>query len=180
MVDVGAWCDRSTEAGAQRLWDAGQVTFAASDVSIRPFDPVDEDAVVALWDEAGLLRPWNDPRSDIARKLTVQPELFVVAVEADDAIVGAVMAGFDGHRGWINYLATAVTHRGRGIGAALVEHVVGALADRGCPKVNLQVRADNDAVIAFYERLGFGVEELVNMGRRLIVDDPAARAAERA
>ncbi len=156
------------------------MTHAAPAITIRSFDPADEGAVIALWDEAGLLRPWNDPRADIVRKLTVQPELFVVAVDADHAIFGAVMAGFDGHRGWINYLATAVAHRGRGIGAALVEHVVGELADRGCPKVNLQVRADNDAVVAFYERLGFGVEELVNMGRRLIVDDPAARAAERA
>lgn len=138
---------------------------------IRLFEAADEDAVIALWDAAGLLRPWNDPRADIARKLTVQPELFVVAEAGDGTLVGAVMAGFDGHRGWMNYLATAPTVRGQGVGRALVTHVERALAALGCPKVNLQVRADNEAAVGFYRHLGFTVDEVVSMGKRLISDE---------
>ncbi|RZT62347.1 ribosomal protein S18 acetylase RimI-like enzyme [Microcella alkaliphila] len=138
---------------------------------IRPFGPADEDAVIALWHAAGLLRPWNDPRADIARKLTVQRGLFVVAEAGDGAIVGAVMAGFDGHRGWMNYLATARTVRGQGVGRALVAHVERELAALGCPKVNLQVRTDNEAAVGFYRHLGFAVDEVVSMGKRLISDE---------
>ena len=144
----------------------------ASDVSIRLFDPVDEDAVIALWDEAGLLRPWNDPRADIARKLAEQPELFFVAERADGELVGAVMAGYDGHRGWLNYLATSTAARGTGVGRALVEHAEAALLQRGCPKINLQIRAGNDAVAGFYRHLGYTVDETIDMGKRLIVDEP--------
>lgn len=76
---------------------------------IRPFRSEDTDAVVDLWEAAGLTRPWNDPRKDIARKLTVQPELFVVAEDETGRILGTIMAGYDGHRGWMNYLATQPT-----------------------------------------------------------------------
>ncbi len=145
-------------------------------IRIRTFVPADEDHVVALWQEAGLLRPWNDPRADIARKLSVQPELFVVATGKDDVIVGAVMAGFDGHRGWMNYLATARTVRGDGVGRALVAHVERELAALGCPKVNLQVRADNEAAVGFYRHLGFAVDEVVSMGKRLISDEARDRS----
>lgn len=140
-------------------------------IRIRRFVLADEDHVVALWQEAGLLRPWNDPRADIARKLSVQPELFVVATGKDDLIVGAVMAGFDGHRGWMNYIATARAVRGEGVGRALVAHVERELAALGCPKVNLQVRADNEAAVGFYRHLGFAVDEVVSMGKRLISDE---------
>jgi ribosomal protein S18 acetylase RimI-like enzyme len=127
--------------------------------------------VIALWREAGLVRPWNDPQADIARKAEVQAELFVVAVDAHDTVIGAVMAGYDGHRGWMNYLATAPTVRGQGVGRALVDHVVRELHARGCPKLNVQIRAGNDAVVGFYAHLGFSVDETVSMGKRLIVDD---------
>lgn len=150
----------------ERLMSGG-----GASVRLRSFAADDEDAVIALWEEAGLLRPWNNPRADIARKLSVQPELFVVAVDLDDAVVGAVMAGFDGHRGWMNYLATAAAVRGRGVGRALVEHVERRLEERGCPKVNLQVRADNDAAVGFYRHLGFTVDDVVSMGKRLVSDD---------
>lgn len=139
-------------------------------VDIRRFERPDEDAVVALWEACGLVRPWNDPRRDIARKLTVQPELFLVAVDGD-AIVGAGMAGFDGHRGWVNYLAVAPDHRKSGIGAALMNAFEQRLLALGCPKVNLQVRSGNDEVLAFYARLGYSDDAVVSLGKRLIPDD---------
>lgn len=81
-------------------------------MAIRTFRAGDTEAVVALWEVCGLVRPWNDPRKDIGRKLTVQPELFLVA-EDEGAVVGSAMAGFDGHRGWVNYLAVDPGHRQR-------------------------------------------------------------------
>ncbi len=136
---------------------------------IRPFDVNDETAVMALWEESGLTRPWNDPHKDIARKLAVQPELFLVGV-TDGAVMASVMAGYEGHRGWMNYLAVAPRFRGRGFGRILVEHVERALLERGCPKVNLQVRASNPEAIAFYRRLGYAQDESISLGKRLIVD----------
>ncbi|MGA4670006.1 GNAT family acetyltransferase [Propionibacteriaceae bacterium Y1923] len=146
-----------------------------SSVRIRPFTSTDADAVVALWQAAGLVRPWNDPYRDITRKLSQQPELFVVAVDEQDRVVGSVMAGFDGHRGWMNYLAAATDTRGLGIGRALVEHVEHELRAVGCPKLNLQVRTSNSEVIAFYRHLGYQVDDVVSMGRRLI-EDPSPSA----
>lgn len=141
-------------------------------VRTRPFQANDTDSVVALWDAAGLTRPWNDPRKDIARKLQVQPELFVVAVDDTDHVIGTVMAGYDGHRGWMNYLAADVRHRGIGVGRVLIEHVERALQELGCPKVNIQVRSSNAQVVALYEHLGYTVDDTIDLGKRLIVDPP--------
>lgn len=137
---------------------------------IRTFRTDDTEAVVALWDRAELIRSWNDPHKDLARKLEVQPELFVVAVDDDERIVGAVMAGYDGHRGWMNYLAVDPEARDRGVGRALVEHVEGALHELGCPKVNVQVRSSNVRVVAFYEHLGYRIDDTIDLGKRLIAD----------
>lgn len=137
--------------------------------TIRGYRPADEDTVVALWQAAGLTRPWNDPRRDIARKLTVQPELFLVAEDAA-AVVGTVMAGYDGHRGWLYYLATAPDRRGEGIGRALIHEAEQRLLALGCPKVQLMVRPDNTEARAFYERLGYDAFETWNTGKRLIPD----------
>lgn len=139
-------------------------------MQIRSVRPADTDAVVALWEAAGLTRPWNDPRKDIARKREVQSELFVVAESADGRILGSVMAGYDGHRGWMNYLATHPEARGTGVARALVEHVEHELLNLGCPKLNLQVRADNADVVEFYRHLGYGIDETVSLGKRLIAD----------
>lgn len=136
---------------------------------IRPYQPQDEEAVIQLWQRCELTRPWNDPRKDIARKLSVQPELFLVGVE-DGAIVATAMAGFDGHRGWINYLAVAPERQRQGHGRQLMRAVEDALLAVGCPKLNLQVRAGNAKAVAFYEALGYGQDELVSMGKRLISD----------
>lgn len=140
---------------------------------IRPFRTEDTDAVVALWESCGLVRPWNDPRRDIARKLTVQPELFLVA-EPDGSdtadVVAAGMAGFDGHRGWVNYLAVRPDVQGSGLGRTLMAEFERLLTDLGCPKLNLQVRAGNEQVLGFYESLGYTDDRAVSLGKRLIPD----------
>jgi ribosomal protein S18 acetylase RimI-like enzyme len=149
---------------------------------IRPFRSEDTDAVVALWESCGLVRPWNDPRRDIARKLTVQPELFLVAEpeDTDDAdatddthptgVVAAGMAGFDGHRGWVNYLAVRPDLQGSGLGRTLMAEFERLLTDLGCPKLNLQVRAGNEQVLGFYASLGYTDDRTVSLGKRLIPD----------
>ena len=133
---------------------------------VRPFAADDEAAVVALWEAADLTRPWNDPRKDIARKLRVQPEWFLVATVGDE-IVGSVMAGYDGHRGWVNYLAVTPDSRRLGFGRALMAEVERVLREAGCPKVNLQIRSANGAAVSFYEALGYTADDVVSLGRRL-------------
>jgi len=139
---------------------------------IRRLASADEEAVVALWEDAGLTRPWNDPRKDIARKRTVQPEGFIVAVAAEE-IVGSVMAGYDGHRGWVNYLAVAPHARRSGVGRSLMAEAERVLERLGCPKVNLQIRATNLAAVSFYEALGYSTDEVISLGRRLEADAAA-------
>ena len=138
---------------------------------IRPFAAADEDAVVALWEAAGLTRAWNDPRKDIARKLRIQPEWFLVATIGTE-IIGTVMAGYDGHRGWVNYLAVAPTERRSGVGRALMAEVERVLREAGCPKINLQIRATNRAAAGFYEALGYTADDVISLGRRLEHDAP--------
>jgi len=135
-------------------------------LSVRAFSETDEADIIALWDRCGLLRVWNDPHKDIARKLTVQRELFMVGTVAEE-IVATVMAGYDGHRGWINYLAVDPMHRRQGFARLLVTEVEGRLRDLGCAKINLQIRRDNQEAIAFYERVGFAEDAVVSMGKRL-------------
>jgi|SRR5687767_3298542 len=138
-------------------------------MDLLPYVPADEDAVVDLWQRCGLTRHWNDPRKDIQRKLTTQPELFLVG-KLKGALIATVMAGYDGHRGWVNYLAVAPEHRSKGYGRFLMQHVEEALTARGCPKLNLQVRSGNSEVLEFYRKIGYGVEERVSLGKRLIPD----------
>ncbi len=138
-------------------------------MTLRPYRPADEPAVIGLWRACDLVRPWNDPRKDIARKLRVNPEWFRVA-ESAGAIIGTVMAGYEGHRGWINFLAVEPARQRGGLGRKLMAEAEQLLRAAGCAKINLQVRRTNAAVIAFYERLGFGVDEAVSMGKRLETD----------
>lgn len=145
---------------------------------IRPFQEGDEEEIVALWERCGLVVPWNDPRRDIERKRGVDPELFLVG-EAAGRIAATCMAGYEGHRGWINYLAVDPPLRRRGYGARLMAEAERLLGMRGCPKINLQVRANNRDTVAFYEAIGYRVEELVDMGKRLVDDEsPSARGGE--
>jgi ribosomal protein S18 acetylase RimI-like enzyme len=138
-------------------------------VLVRAFKEEDEARVIELWTFGGLVRPWNDPKKDIERKLTVQRELFLVA-ELEGVIVGTVMAGYDGHRGWVNYLAVDIGQRRRGIGSALMRDAERRLKVLGCPKLNLQVRLENTAVQAFYAALGYAVDPVASMGKRLEQD----------
>ena len=137
--------------------------------SIRPFALKDTESVIALWQATGLTRSWNNPHLDIQRKLTVQPELFLVAVDGHD-IVGTVMAGYDGHRGWLYYLAADPQRRGQGIGRALVNAAEDALTELGCPKVQLMVRPGNQDVLGFYDSLGYERFDTTTTGKRLIAD----------
>jgi ribosomal protein S18 acetylase RimI-like enzyme len=139
-------------------------------MDIRAYHAKDEQAVIALWERCGLVRPWNDARKDIRRKLRVRPDLFLVGVR-DDEIVASVMAGYDGHRGWINYLAVAPEHQGEGLGRAMMEEAERRLRAEGCPKINLQIRRSNTGVIAFYSALGYREDDVVSMGKRLESDE---------
>ncbi|MDX1612910.1 MAG: GNAT family acetyltransferase [Candidatus Promineifilaceae bacterium] len=139
-------------------------------MEIRPFTQNDSTDVVQLWTDCGLVVPWNDPYKDIQRKLAVQPELFLVGCR-DDQLIAAVMAGYDGHRGWINYLAVHPAHRRRGIGRRMMREAEERLRALGCPKINLQVRSSNTAVIAFYKAIGFEMDDVVSLGKRLERDE---------
>lgn len=140
---------------------------------IRPFQLGDENAVVTLWRRCDLIRPWNDPLKDIRRKLEVRPDLFLVG-ELDGQIIACVMAGYEGHRGWLNYLAVSPEHQHRGHARAIVEEAERLLCAAGCPKINLQVRTTNHGVIEFYRKLGYSRDEVVSMGKRLEHDDRTA------
>ena len=136
-------------------------------IHVRCYRDDDEEAVVAIWsrvfpDPA----PWNAPRFAIAKKTATQRELFFVAVD-EGAVVGTAMGGFDGHRGWLYKVAVLPDWQRRSIGTALVRRVEAELYALGCSKLNLQVVAPNAGVVAFYERLGYAVEERVSMGKRL-------------
>jgi ribosomal protein S18 acetylase RimI-like enzyme len=137
---------------------------------IRRFETGDADAVVALWHACGLVRPWNDPRRDIARKLEVQRDLFLVGVDDDRRVIASAMAGYDGHRGWVNYLAVDPAERRRGLARELMADVERRLLELGCPKLNLQVRAANDDALAFYAALGYAPDASIALGKRLIPD----------
>jgi len=133
---------------------------------IRTYHEADEEAVIELWRRCELVVPWNDPSEDIALKLAFQPELFFVG-EMDGHVVATVIAGYEGHRGWINYLAVSPEYQRRGIGSAMMHRAEETLRALGCPKINLQVRESNQGVIAFYEQLGFSTERRVSLGKRL-------------
>ena len=138
-------------------------------MKIRAFVEAHADGVVELWDRCGLLRPWNDPRKDIARKLRIQRELFLVG-EIDGRLVAVVMAGYEGHRGWVNYLAVEPEQQGKGLGRQMMAAVERGLAELGCPKVQLQIRRGNHDVVRFYRELGYAEDEVIGMGKRLEFD----------
>jgi ribosomal protein S18 acetylase RimI-like enzyme len=138
-------------------------------IDIRPYSSSDEMAVIELWQQCHLVTSTNNPRLDIERKCQVNPELFLVAVEAE-RIVGTCMAGYEGHRGWINYLAVAPGYQRQGIARQLMQAAEDKLQVLGCPKINLQVRETNMEVIAFYEALGYTQDAVVSLGKRLSYD----------
>ena len=119
---------------------------------IRPFQEDDEEALVYLWNLCRLTVPWNNPHKDITRKLRVQRDLFLVGY-LENSLVSSVMAGYEGHRGWINYLAVHPDFQGRGYATHLIEVVEKKLRNLGCPKINLQIRKENDSVHLFKNNL---------------------------
>ena len=133
--------------------------------------------MVTLWRQCDLIRPWNDPHKDIQRKLKVRPDLFLVGV-LDGQIVACVMAGYEGHRGWLNYLAVAPGHQRQGLARAIVAEAERLLRDAGCPKINLQIRTSNQGVIEFYRRLGYSTDDVISMGKRLEPDSKADQAVK--
>ena len=137
-----------------------------NDLVIRPYQTQDEAAVIELWLQCNLVVPQNNPKRDIKRKLQVNPEWFLVGVLGGH-VVATCMAGYEGHRGWINYLAVSPHHRRQGIGGRIMEEAEKKLIAAGCPKINLQVRETNRIVIQFYERIGYTRDLVASMGKRL-------------
>lgn len=125
-----------------------------------------QDAVVDLWKRCNLIVPQNDPVEDIQKKLDFQPALFFVAM-LNSELIGSVMAGYEGHRGWLNYLAVLPSYQKRGYGRKLVEKAIDELKKMGCPKVNLQIRRSNVSATDFYKHLGFRDDDVISLGKRL-------------
>jgi ribosomal protein S18 acetylase RimI-like enzyme len=138
-------------------------------MDIRAFEVKYRDEVIELWRECNLVVPQNDPIKDIERKLKVDPDLFLVGV-IDKQVVATVMGGYEGHRGWINYLAVKPSQQRKGYGQAIMQAVESLIKQKGCPKINLQVRATNEAVIKFYAAIGYGNDNVVGLGKRLEYD----------
>ena len=138
-------------------------------IEVRAYRESDQDDVVTLWRECGLVKPWNDPVKDIRRKLDVQRDLFLVGL-LDGKLVATVIAGYEGHRGWINYLAVSKECREMGFGRLMMDEAEERLRAIGCPKINLQIRSSNVDVIRFYQSLGYSEDDVVSMGKRLEQD----------
>ncbi len=136
---------------------------------IRHFKPGDTEAVVDLWERCSLTVPWNNPRRDIERKLKVNPELFLVGL-IEGEIVACVMGGYEGRRGWVNYLGISPERRREGLGREIMAAVEELLKARGCPKINLQIRNGNLEAVKFYQSIGYKMDEVVSMGKRLEED----------
>lgn len=140
---------------------------AMLDIKVERYRPEYFEGVNSLWREVfpdG--PPWDAADVAIPAKLAVQPELFIVALDGGQ-VVGSIIAGYDGHRGWIYMLAVSNSHRRRRIGSALVQEAQARLAAMGCQKINLQVRTSNAEVVEFYKKLGYTIEERISMGKRL-------------
>jgi ribosomal protein S18 acetylase RimI-like enzyme len=130
-------------------------------------DTTDRIQVVELWRNVfGYETAHNEPNLAISKKIATQDGLFFVAVE-NTGIAGTIMAGYDGHRGWLYSVAVDPKQRFNGLGSALVHHAEKALAELGCMKVNLQLLDTNEATAAFYKSIGYAVEPRVSMGKLL-------------
>lgn len=138
---------------------------------IRPYCREDKRDVIDLWIQCNLVVSNNNPKKDIERKLDANPEWFLVGF-LNETLVATCMAGYEGHRGWINYLAVAPQYRRQGIATRMMEAAEKRLRSAGCPKINLQVRTSNKAVIRFYENIGFSNDNVVGLGKRLVPDPP--------
>jgi ribosomal protein S18 acetylase RimI-like enzyme len=139
--------------------------------TVRKFRPADESEVINLWRQCGLIVPWNNPETDIQRKLSTTPDLFFVGV-LDDELIASCMAGYDGHRGWIYFLAVKDSFQRKGFASRLIDHTESELIKLGCPKVELMVRKTNKNVISFYQSVGYDSDPVTVLSKRLIKDEP--------
>ena len=139
-------------------------------MNIKPYHPDNQQAVINLWQACNLVVAWNDPVKDIQRKMLVDPDLFLIGELSED-IVATVMGGYEGHRGWINYLAVSPEHQRKGYARAMMQQVEALILQKGSPKINLQVRSNNIDVVHFYQAIGYDIENAVGLGKRLIPDD---------
>ena len=140
-----------------------------SNFAIRQFVPNDTNRVIFIWEQCDLVRNWNNPNFDIQRKLNFQKELFFVGL-LNDEIIATAMFGYDGHRGWLNYFAVLPNFQKRGFGKQLMTFGEMVLIEKGCPKLNLQIRNDNTKAINFYQNVGYKEDAAVSFGKRLIED----------
>jgi len=130
----------------------------------------DTEAVIALWQNCELTRPWNNPEADFAKAIE-NPTSDILLLTECETLIATIMVGYDGHRGWVYYLAVHPDHRRKGLGKRMMEAAEAWLRERGAPKIQLMVRSANADVIAFYEALGLERQDVVTLGRRLDEDD---------
>lgn len=147
---------------------------------IRKYKFADRNKLIRLWQECRLINPKNDPKKDIERKLKVRPGWLLIG-EEKGIIVASVMVGYEGHRGWINYLAVKPDFQSNGFGTMIMEKAEKILKKAGCPKINLQVRKENRKVLNFYKKLGFAEDKVISLGKRLKDDSkkPAQKNTEK-
>jgi ribosomal protein S18 acetylase RimI-like enzyme len=138
---------------------------------IRTFRSADESDVINLWRQCGLIVPWNNPETDIQRKLSTSPDLFYVGV-LDDELIASCMAGYDGHRGWIYFLAVKSAYQRKGFASMLIDHAESELIKLGCPKVELMVRKTNKNIISFYQSADYDIDPVMVLSKRLTEDEP--------
>ncbi len=145
--------------------------MASGEFTVRTYREEDRDQVIDLWVATGLFAPYNNPGEDIRRKVAFQPELFLVGL-VGGRVAATCMAGYEGHRGWINYLGVHPEHQRRGYASRIMAEAEERLRALGCPKINLQVRETNRAAVDFYARLGFSDDRVLSLGKRLKDDPP--------
>ena len=136
-------------------------------VRIEPLPEPLYDAAIRLWHDSGLTRPWNDPEADLRRAASGPASAVLAAVGDDGSLLATAMVGHDGHRGWVYYLAVDAAARDRGVGRRMMEACEAWVQAREIPKIQLMVRAANQAVVGFYEHLGYVDADVVVLGRRL-------------
>ena len=143
-------------------------------MEIVEYKPEYESAVIELWERCELTRPWNNPRVDIERKMKEKPELFLVGL-IDGRVTASAMGGYEGHRGWVNYLAVEPEYQRQGLGKRMMGAIEERLLQIGCPKINIQVRTGNTGALNFFKKIGYNVEERISLGKRLIEDQNGER-----
>lgn len=140
-------------------------------ITIRPYEQVDAAGVIALWQACQLVRPWNDPATDIAFCVgSPNAALFVGEIDGDARPAASVMVGHDGHRGWVYYLAVDPAHQGAGFGRRMIEQAEDWLKSRGVPKVQLMIRTGNEQAERFYDAIGYERQAVTVMARWLNKD----------